>query len=111
LLQHDEDGVLGFSGQNLLQEEEGGRDALPSMFFQMFAVPGAKHPLTSSVRLSFCTLFQPCTVLQQTMQPTFQCSSKQLEGHILLLFSGTVLGLHLAFEAEELNAGLSPQEM
>jgi hypothetical protein len=69
-----------FLGQNLLQEEEGGRDALPFMFFGMFAAPGGKHPLTSTVRrwshLSFCTLFQPCTVLQQTMQLTFQCDSK-----------------------------------
>ncbi len=50
-----------FFSQNLLQEEHGGHDALPFILFRMFAAPGAKHPLTSSVqlwfRLSFCTPF------------------------------------------------------
>ncbi len=101
LLQEEEEGqALCFSW-----EEDGAPQWPPCVFLAKFVARGGKgealmflifflkvccprhySALMSSAwhcfRLSFCTPFWPCTSLQETMQPGFECFSKRLKKHI-----------------------------
>ncbi len=79
----------------------GGAAISPTLVFfsAVLAATGRRWGCRDGPPCVFAHLFRPCTVLQETMQPDFQCSSKKLK-NILLFFSATVLGLYFALQSE-----------